>query len=194
MNNITNSVKIPTQFKMSSGAIYAGFAGPVDQYGMIEVQGACSIVFIRAESRYEVNGLMTSTSPVRLGLSCIQMTQNLVLETDTNIAYCRYLGTILATMEDQEENVPQEFYQYIDHVDPYFKKQFEGLDIKLMGLRDYAVFCDDRAKVKEYQQRMDSIVRAFNEKPLTEKETSCQPNVVHLQFGSKGNAPEKGED
>lgn len=184
----------PVQYKMATGAIYAGFPGPIDQYGMFQIWGACSLTYIATENRFDIRGVMTATSPLDLNLSCVQVRQELVDETDSALAYCRYLGTLVATMEDQKQFMPEFFNQYIDHINPYFISQCDGIDLRLVGQYDYAVYCGDEAKAKDYQQQMARAKREFKDKTLTSEEKSCQPNVVHLQFGSRSNASEKSED
>jgi hypothetical protein len=179
---------------MATGAIYAGFPGPVDKYGMFNVWGACSLAYIASENRYDIRGVMTATHPLELNLSCVQVRQELVDDTDSALAYCRYLGTLVATMEDQNQVMPEIFNEYIDYINPYFISQCEGMDLRLIGRYDYAMYSDDVVKAKDYQQQMARVKREFKEKTLTVEEKSCQPKVVHLQFGSKSNASEKGED
>lgn len=184
----------PVQFKMVSGAIYAGFPGPIDQHGMFQVLGLCSLTYVTSERRFDIRGVMTATDPVDLNLSCVQIRQELIDETDSALAYCRYLGTLAATMEDMNQEIPFVFNQYIDHINPYFITQCEGLDLRLVGRYDYAVSMDYVDQAKAYQQQMVVAKREYKEKTLTGEEKSCQPNVVHLQFGSRSNASEKSED
>ena len=194
MENITNTVLKPMQFKMSTGSVYAGFPGEVDEFGMMEVLGACSIAFIRSESRYEINGLLTSTHPLGLGLSCVQLRQEIIDETDSALAYSRYLSALVANLSAYGEPVPFVFNQYIDYINPYFMSQCEGVELRVIGKYDYAMGIGDSDLAKDYQQQMIRMKRAYNDKSLTVEEKSCQPNVVHLQFGSRSNASEKSED
>lgn len=184
----------PMQFKMSTGSIYVGFPGPIDQYGMFQVSGACTLTYLASKQCYDVRGVMTSTYPLEVNLSCVQSRQEIVGDTDSALAYCSYLGSLVATLEDQGREVPQQFNTYIDYMNPYFMDQFEGVDIYLSGKHDYAAFCEDDAKMKDYRQQMVRAKREYKEKALTGEEKSCQPNVVHLQFGSRSNASEKSED
>lgn len=184
----------PFQYKMSSGSIYVGFPGPVDGDGMFKLYGACALSYLASKSCYDVRGIMTSTYPIDVNLNSIQIRQEVVDDTDSALAYCSYIGTLLATLEDQKQFIPSMFKTYIDHMNPYFIEQSGGVDIYLSGKYEYAAYGEDEAKIKEYRQQMVRAQREFKEKTLTGEEKSCQPNVVHLQFGSKGNAPEKGED
>lgn len=184
----------PVQFKMATGAVYVGFPGEVDKYGMFKTWGLCSMTFISSENRYDIRGVMTATYPVELNLSCVQIRQEVIDDTDSALAYCRYLGTLVATLEDLRMELPEHFNTYIDHMDPFFRENCEGISLRLVGRYDYALYCEDDAKAKEYQQQMTREKREYKQKTLTGEEKSCQPNVVHLQFGSRSNASEKSED
>lgn len=184
----------PVQFKMSTGSVYVGFPGPIDQYGMLTLYGACTLTHLASKNCYDVRGAMTSTYPMDVNLSCVQARQELVDDTDSALAYCSYLGSLLATLEDQNMEAPTQFTTYIDHMNPLFTDQFEGVDIYLSGKHQYATFCGDEAKVKQYRQQMVRAEKEYKDKTLTSEEKSCQPNVVHLQFGSRSNASEKSED
>lgn len=184
----------PVQFKMSTGTVYVGFPGPIDMYGMFEVSGACTLTYLASKQCYDVRGVMTSTYSIDVNLSCVQVRQEIVGDTDSALAYCSYLGSLVATLEDQGREVPSQFNTYIDYMNPYFTEQFEGIDIYLRGRHDYAAFCEDDAEVKNYYQKMVRAQKEYKEKTLTAEEKSCQPNVVHLQFGSRSNASEKSED
>lgn len=184
----------PFQFKMSTGSIYVGFPGHVDKDGMFPLYGACSLSYMASKNCYDVRGVMTSTYPIEINLASVQVRQEIVDDTDSALAYCSYLGTLMATLEDQKQPVPSQLKPYIDHMNPYFMEQFQGVDIYLSGKHEYAAFGGDEAKIKDYRQQMVRAQREYKEKNLTEEDKACSDKVVHLQFGSKGNASEKSED
>lgn len=188
----------PVQYKTIGGTVYVGFPGPLKSDGMITLYGACSISFLASKNYYDVRGVMTSTYPLELNLSSVQIYQELVDDTDSALAYCNYLGTLVATLKDPLQEyplqIPSQFEQYIDLMNPLYIEQSQGVDIYLSGKYEYAAYCGDEDKVKEYRQQMTRIQREFKDKTLTEEEKTCSAKVVHLQFGSKGNASEKSED
>lgn len=182
----------PYQFKMATGAIYMGFPGPIDQYGMFQLLGACSATFISSESRYDMRGIFTSTEPLELNLACVQSRQICHDNTDSTINYCRYLGALIAAMEEEEVAIPSTFTTYIDHINPYFIEEFEGVDVLLAGKYDYAVIYGTQ-DADTIRLKMEKISREYHRNCLGyAEEKPCSDNVVAVKFGSNKNAPEKG--
>lgn len=184
----------PVQFKMTTGSTYVGFPGHTDANGIFPLYGACSLSFLASKNCYDVRGVLTSTYPIDVNTAAIQIRQELVDDTDSALAYCNYLGTLLATLQDQGLPVPPMFTPYIDLMNPLYIEYSQGVDIYLSGKHEYAAHCEDEEKIKEYRQQMTRCMREYKDKTLTEEDKACSAKVVHLQFGSKGNASEKSED
>lgn len=184
----------PFQYKMSTGAIYVGFPDGVDASGMIKLHGACIMTYVSSEGRYDIRNLFSSYYPVDINLSCVQARQEIDPTSDSALAYCRYVGTMLAAMRDEEVEPLPHFIDYIKQMDDYFKTQFDGVGIELAGLYDYVQLCGDVKEIEKVREKMLNASWRNKNTSLTTEDKSCQPNVVHLQFGSNRNAPEKGED
>lgn len=183
----------PMQFKMVTGSTYAGFPGPVDQYGMMQLMGGCYMTFLKNEGKYDLQGIMIADEPVKINIACVQVKQELFDETDSAIAYCRYLGTLIASMEI-DGLVCAEFEEYVNHIDPYFTQEFDGVGLRLAGRYDYAMSIGDENLSRKYLAEMQTLSRAYLENGLTEEQKTCQPNVVSVNFGSKKNASQEKDD
>ena len=184
----------PFQYKMSTGAIYVGFPDSVDGYGMFKLNGACIMTYVASESRYDIRNLFSSYAPVEINQSCVQARQEISPTSDSALAYCRYVGTMIAVMKDEGVDPLPHFLEYIGEMDDYFRTQFDGVGIELSGAYDYSQLCGDVKEIDKIREKMLRESRDYKKGSLTTEDKSCQPNVVHLQFGSNRNAPEKGED
>lgn len=184
----------PFQYKMSTGAIYVGFPGEVGGDGMFPLVGACAMNFISTEGRYDVRNIMLGHSPIDVNKDCVQVRQVIDETSDVGLAYCRYLGTLIAMIEDEGREIPKAVIEYVSQVNEYFRSQFDGVSIELSGQYDFACIMGNTSREESLRKEMSRIAREFKKEGLTESESSCQPNVVHLQFGSGNNAQKKGED
>lgn len=180
----------PFQYKMATGSTYVGFPGPIDNTGMFELTAGCMMVYVTAEQRFDIRGLMISTSPSEVNLSSVQARQELIDDTDHALGYCRYLGSLIAAMELEKQPVPKVISDYIDYIDPYFKTQFDGVGIVLTGQYDYAV-SGELPGVAELRRKLEQVAKEYRSSSTATVEKACVENVVHLQFGSKKNASEE---
>jgi len=180
----------PFQYKMATGSTYVGFPGPIDNTGMFELTAGCMMVYVTAEQRFDIRGLMISTSPSEVNLSSVQARQELIDETDYAMGYCRYLGSLIAAMEIGGIPVPLEVQTYVDYMNPYFQTQFDGVGIWLAGRYDYAVSTGSQ-EAPGIKKSLEQVAKEYRSSSTATVEKACVENVVHLQFGSKKNASEE---
>jgi hypothetical protein len=180
----------PVRFKMATGAFYVGFPGEIDSYGMFPLLGSCTVSFISKENRFDVRGIMTSIVPIYVNLASVQARQELVDTTDVTLAYCRYLGTLIASMEEDGHEIPEVFQSYVKYIDPYFKTQFDGVPLMLAGQYECARAFGNVQLAESLSKEMIRASKSYH--GVTEPQSTCKENVVHIQFGSKHHAPEEG--
>ncbi len=186
----------PFQFKMTTNAIYLGFPLWDESSDMIEMVAGCSIVFLRNEGYYDLHSLLNGLDPVDINLNCVQMSQELSDNSDQALAYCKYLGQLVAQLRDAGSDIYPEILDYIGYMDPYYKTRSGGIGIELTGEYEFALAIG--ASTTEIFKRIQNAEKDFVEnesKPLTEKPvTPSQGNVFEVQFGSKRDAAPKNKD
>lgn len=172
----------PVQIKVTTGAVYVGFLHAQGRGSLFSLTAGCTLTYNKTDGRYDVYDIMDPIQPVQVYTNNVVLRQVVLSDSLTAIVYLSYLGSWVAAMVDNNQQIPDYIVEYIEGMDEVFREKNDGVGVLLKGRYTYFSGIGDEVRAEETRRQMASASKAFRS-PV--QDSPCVDKVVKVDFGSK---------